>query len=276
MTDFTKTKITFALALLGVLFALHSIVDRYPEAGFTYPVYEYRFTLKLAYAFYLVAGLLSFSVYSYALALLSERPSSWVERMGNYAYGVAVMVPPLFGGLYLASVLAEWVGESSLAWAAPAVALSLAILWLVVWQAVAIFLRGRLSDQDRVSKMEQMEQQEQAALNRAKELFDGDHWDVAVIEAWKAIEARLRRVLLKRRIRAKNDGAHAMIDAAVRAGLVPKTSQTLLEELRQQWNTAVSTEPISKESAAAALSAARHILATISTDDPIKAAKRAV
>src|SRR5437763_12198832 len=100
MTEFTKTKITFALALLGVLFALHPVVDRYPDAGFLYPVYDFQpVLLKLVYAYYLVAGLLAFSVYSYALALLSERPSSWVERMGNYSYAVAVMVPPLFGGL---------------------------------------------------------------------------------------------------------------------------------------------------------------------------------
>ena len=36
MTEFTKMKITFALALLGTLFALHPFLDRYPDRGFVY------------------------------------------------------------------------------------------------------------------------------------------------------------------------------------------------------------------------------------------------
>src|SRR5262249_11286081 len=102
MTDFTKTKTHFALALLGCLFALHPFLDRFENVGFVYLGYE----LKLFYVYGLVAALLALAVYCYGVALISERPHSWLERLGNYCYALAVMVVPLCGGLYVSSLLA--------------------------------------------------------------------------------------------------------------------------------------------------------------------------
>ena len=36
MSEFTKTKMHFALALIGTLFALHPLVEKYPDLGFDY------------------------------------------------------------------------------------------------------------------------------------------------------------------------------------------------------------------------------------------------
>src|SRR5260370_360583 len=117
MTEFTKTKIHFALALLGSLFALHPYLEKFQDAGFLYLGYF----LKLSYAYLLLAGLLAFCVYCYGLTLVSERPHSWLEKLGNYSYGLAVMVLPFFGGLYLASLLADRLRQLHLAWAATGV-----------------------------------------------------------------------------------------------------------------------------------------------------------
>ena len=70
MTDFTKAKISFALALLGTLFALHPFVEKYADVGFDYEGYN----LKIFYAFALTAGLLAFSCASKArlLAILGD------------------------------------------------------------------------------------------------------------------------------------------------------------------------------------------------------------
>jgi len=92
MTEFTKTKIHFALALLGSLFALHPFLERFEDASFVYLDY----TLKVSYAYLLLAGLLALCVYCYGLTLVSERPHSWLERLGNYSYGLAVMVLPFY------------------------------------------------------------------------------------------------------------------------------------------------------------------------------------
>lgn len=272
MTDFTKTKISFALALLGTLFALHPFLERYAEWGFLYLDYD----LKIWYPVAITAGLLALTVYCFAIALVSERVHGFMERLGNYAYAIAVMIGPLYAGLFLASRLADALEASHLAWAAPGVALGVGIGWLVLSQIVAWFFRGRLSEEDRAAKTRQWADQEMAALNRAREMFQSQHYDLSVIEAWRAIEARLRRVLLARGIRSGGESPQQMIDAAVRYKLVPEKSLELLHELRKQWNVAVSFEPLGRDAAEAAMNAARNILATISVGESPKAAGHAV
>lgn len=264
MTEFTKTKMHFALAMLGTLFALHNLLDKIEEWSFTYLDFE----VKVLYAYAFISGLLAFTVYCYALALLTERPSSRWEKLGNYCYALAILTVPLYGALYLSSLLAEKIGESHLAVTAPSAAAGLGIGWLVISQILAWRLRKRLGDRDRQEKIEQLVDQEIVALDRAPELFESHHYDLAVIEAWKAIEARLRRVLLARGYTQKMESAQRLIDLATRKGIVKDTNLKLLQEVRHEWGIAVSTEPLGKTEAETALSAARHILATIPVEPP--------
>jgi MFS family permease len=273
INEFTKTKMHFALAFIGTLFALHPLAERFGDRGFDY----LGWPLQVYYVYALIAGLLAVTVYFYAMALLSERAYSWMEKTGNYAYALAILVPPLYGGLYLSTLAAERLGMEHLAWAGPtAVPLVLGIGWLLLSQVLAWRLRQRLGRQDRTVKIEQLAEQEIANLNRARELFEDNHFDLSVIEAWKAIEARLRRVLLLRGLTARADNPQAMIHTASRAGLLTKQTQALLQELRQQWNVAVSVEPLTREAADAALTAARDILATIPVADSAAGGKPAV
>jgi hypothetical protein len=263
MTEFTKTKIHFALALLGTLFALHPFLQRFENYGFMYLGYE----LQVSYAYVLIAGFLALCVYCYGLTLVTERPHSWLEKLGNYSYGLAVIVLPLYGALFLSSLLADRMGQSHLAWAAPTVAAGLGIAWLVLSQLLVWLLRRRLGAQDRSAKIEQLEKQEMASLLHAGEFLANEHWDLSVIESWRAVEARLRRVLLSRGRSMPKAGADALIHTAKRWSLVREPALGLLHELKHQWDIAISTEPITKEAAVAAQSAARHILATISLPD---------
>src|SRR5262245_17419374 len=183
MTDFTKTKIHFALALLGTLFAVHPFVERMADLGFDYLSYP----LKVFYAYGLTAGLLALAIYCYAAAMMSERPGSRVERLGNYFYAISIMIFPLYGGLYLSHLLEQWLDQSQLfedwlekahlAWIGPSIGLALAIFWLLVSQVLAWRLRGRLVAQDRLAKLEQLAEQEMKALNRASQLLSEDHYD---------------------------------------------------------------------------------------------------
>ena len=59
-------------------------------------------------------------------------------------------------------------------------------------QLVAWRIRRRLGEQDRVAKMSQLANHEIESLKRAKELFDNQHYDLSVVESWRALEARLR------------------------------------------------------------------------------------
>jgi hypothetical protein len=271
LTEFTKTKMHFALAMLATLFTLHPFVEKVGDAGFKYPYVD--FPLKVYYVYGLVAGLLALTVYCYALSLLSERGYSWVEKAGNYSYAIAIMIVPLYGGLYLSTLLAEQVGRQEAAVQAPAIAVGLGIVWLLVSYLLARGLRKQLGEQDRTSKVEQLAEQELVALNRAQDLFTSGHFDLSVIESWKAIEARLRRVLMLRGISTSTDDPESMVKAASRAHILSKPALELLQELRRQWNVAVSTEPLTRDAALTALNATRNILSTIQLEDPKTKAK---
>jgi HEPN domain-containing protein len=259
MTEFTKLKITFALALLGTLFALHPLLDRFADWGFLYLGYN----LKVFYVYSLTSGLLSLCVYLYAVTLLNDRPHSWCEQTGNSTYALAILIVPIYAGLYLSAMLAEQVAVSHVAWAAPAVALGLGAGWVGLSQVVAWRIRRRLGEQDRVSKMAQLANQEIESLNRARELFDSQHYDLSVVEAWRALEARLRQVLLNRGIVTDPANSQTVIHVAVKRGILKEPTLGVVAELKRHWTVAVSTEPLSRDAAIESLSDVRHVLSII-------------
>jgi hypothetical protein len=270
MTEFTKTKMHFTLALLGTLFAIHPFLQDVEDQGFEYLGID----LKIFYVYALLGGLLAFTVYCYALSLRSEKPTSWPERIGNFCYSLAAMVLPLYGGLYLVHLLSEQLADRDWAQAiknyVPAAGGG---LWLLIWIFMAWRLRNHLSDQDRRTKLNQLGEQEIAALNRSPEMFDGNHFDLSVIEAWKAVEARLRRALLLHGVANPGDTPQALINAARRAGLLRDPADKLLHELLQAWRVAIGTEPLSRQAAESALKSARDVLAIIPVHDPSRPAK---
>jgi hypothetical protein len=259
MTEFTKTKIHFALALLAALFALHPFLDRIGDWGFLYLGYE----LRVFHAYLLIAGLLALCVYCFGLTLISERSHSWLERLGNYAYALAVIVLPLYGGLYLASLLADQLGNFHLAWAAPSVALGCGIGWLVLSQLLAWMLRGRLATQDRTAKVKELMEEEILRVNRAQELFAGQYYDLSTIEMWKAVLARLRAGLLRRGIAPRRLTPEVLVRVSSRHGLLNEVSVARFRELREAWNIAMGSEPLSREAATKALEAGHQLLATV-------------
>ncbi len=259
MTEFTKLKIGFALALLGTLFALHPLLDRWPDLGFVYLGYR----LQVAHAYALTSGLLGLCVYLYAVTLLSDRPHSWGERTGNSVYALAVLVLPIYGGLFLSAALAEEVALSHVAWAAPAVAVGFGSGWIALTQVFAWRIRRRLGEQDRFSKMEQLARQEARSLDQARELFASDHYDLSVVEAWRALEARLRQALLSRRVGTNAEDPQAVIRAAVRKGLLREPTLGLVDAMKRHWLIAVSTEPLPREAAIEALGTVRYVLSTL-------------
>src|SRR5262245_42082211 len=206
MTEFTKLKISYALALLGTLFAMHPFLDRVADLGFLYLGYD----LKVFYAYSLTAGLLSLCVYLYAVTLLNDRPHSWCERTGNSTYALAVLVLPIYAGLFFSAKLADRVAVSHVAWAAPVVAIGLGVGWVAPSRLVAWRIGRRRGEQDRASRMARLAKQEIESLNQARELFDGAHYDLSVVEAWRALEARLRQVMLSRRIETRHGDAQAV------------------------------------------------------------------
>lgn len=256
MNDFKKAKITFALALLGTLFALHRVVENadYQQATMFTTYLGYHVNIVHAYLF--LAGLLALTVYFYAVGFMTEQSSARVEKIGNLVYALAIMVVPIYGVLYLSSFLAETLGQFELYWIVPLAAAGVGLL-------LGGFFLKKLGDHDRSAKATQWADLEISSLYRARSLFEGGHYDLAVMETWKAIDARLHRMLVARHITPPTDNPAAMIDKAIRAGLLSPSKRPELNELRAHWAVAVSHQPLTQADAEAALSIARDILSAI-------------
>jgi hypothetical protein len=256
MNDFKKAKITFALALLGTLFALHRVVENPDyQAATTFTTYL-GYQINIVHAYLVLAGLLALTVYFYAVGFMTEHSSTWVEKIGNLVYALAIMVVPMYGVLYLSSFLAETLGQLDLYWIVPLVALGLGVIM------GGLFLH-RLGQQDRSAKVAQWSDLEISSLYRARALFEGAHYDLAVMEAWKAIDARLHRVLVAKGITPPADNPGALIDKAIHAGILKESVRPLLNDLRGHWAVAVSHQPLTQANANEALNIARDILSVI-------------
>jgi hypothetical protein len=282
MTEFTKTKMHFALALLGTLFAVHPVVEKLQNAGFNY----LSLRLEVFHAYLVTGAFVAIAIYCYAVALMSERPASRMERLGNYAYAFAILVLPLYGMLFVSHVaeealkesklLDQWIDEETLKWIGPSFMAGLAICLLVLSQVLALKWRQRLAEQDKAVKVEQLVEQEIVSLNRAQEMFQSHHYDLSIIEAWKALTTRLRRVLLLRGLGGGQEAPEVMLNVAAKRRVLSESAVQQVQLLRQQWNIAVSTDPLTREAAEKALMATRNILATIAVSDPQAPAKHKV
>jgi hypothetical protein len=259
MTDFKRTKLGATLALLGTLFALHPYLADLQGIGFS--VAEVR--LQVLHALAVMACLLAVAVHCFALEMVRERTVSVLERLGNSSFALAVLVLPGYGlacGLaYLGAVLARHFDVPHLEWATPAATAGLLALWLLL----AVLIRRRLTRRDSQARFEHLAELETTSLRRAQEMFNHDHYDLAVVEVWRALEARLRRALLVRSARGDLDDWGSLRDTAHEHGLLAKVPLTALDELRRHWQVAVSTEPLPRQAAEAALATARDVLATI-------------
>ena len=97
------------------------------------------------------------------------------------------------------------------------------------------------------TKLEQLATQEVAALGHAQELFANEHYDLSVMEAWKAVEARLRRALLGRKVMLDRFSPDGAVHAAKRLAIIREPALGLLQELKRDWDIAVSNEPLSRQ-----------------------------
>src|SRR5439155_3047405 len=93
VADYTKTKMQAALALLATLFALRPFLDDIQHVGFSFMDYRVGLLHTLAG----MAALLGVPVHCYALEMIRSRPFSLIQRLGNSAFALAVLVLPSFG-----------------------------------------------------------------------------------------------------------------------------------------------------------------------------------
>lgn len=259
MSTFETAKIGFALALLGVVFAVHQIVA--PSLGHEVSVFGLATPIRVFYLSFV--GTLVLSVYLYALDLLVERPKSLLRSAGNLCYAVALAIPPLTLFFLAVTPIIHWVGER-----ADSLIQASSVVTSLVGAACGLFaeraIQRALKMRDRASNEMQSRLAEADHISRAQQMLSLGHFDLAALEAWTAVEIAIRAALLRSNLRLIAVNPASQFEQAVRNGVVPEDTAAVARSLRELRNRAAHGRgQIARDQATSAVADAIRILGDI-------------
>jgi len=261
VNEFAKAKVLSALAVVGVLFAIHPLVQDYGEAGFGF----FGVVLEFRVIYYLLLVLLGSAVYFFAMDFIADNPLGFAHRMGNHFYAMAMLFPPTFFFVLVAAKAAEgvvWVSDSPVAGEISKIAISILIGAGAI--LIAHVVSRRMNLRDRFASLDQMSFRAKEHLQRAEELQEAGHHDLVALEAFRSVESALRRALLDGDIHVSSSRPNQLIPVAARAGVIPENLVGVFHELRVARNRAVhASDDFSEADALWFIETTRKMLASI-------------
>ena len=268
MSNFEIAKVAFALALLGVLFAVQGVIAPVLDL----PLIFFGVVVRLRALHVVFTTLLIGSVYLYALDLLTDRPQSLIRSVGNGLYAAALVVPLVGAGAALLSATVQWIVTHINSIAIAAQWAVLPIFAVGFWYGARFQrrLQAGMARNDEISATIRANAAEASHIARAKEMLTLGHHDLAAIEAWNAVEASLRMALSRKKLRSFALRPASQIDAAFNSGILSDSMMTRAQELRRLRNDAAHQRgQVARSQAAQALDDAIIILGDIErpTDD---------
>ncbi len=268
MTDFAKTKITFALAMVGVLFAIHPVVKEFWNIGFDF----FSLILELKYLYITIMALMSTSVYFYAFEFITDRQMGFSHKMGNILYTVSLLILPLYIVLWVTSILAAIIGSIFESYYTEnIVEFGLAILSGVAGVIIVELSTRLLNKKDRLSNVDQLVTQEGKHLMRAEDMLNSSHYDLAALEAFRSIEIALERALVDSNVSFHSKKFQDLISKAIKVGVLHENNAGMINEVRIARNNAVhGKRTISKDEAEWLIRATKEILGSIKVSRNLK------
>ena len=261
MSEFTKNKIGFAVALLATLFTIYPVLlttDR-----FSFPVFST--VVHIRYLYYCLAILLSASVYFYAIQFIAERSVQFPRLLGDSAYAIALVAPLVYVGLYAAvNLMSFFRGHPpSQAPTGEKIAIGGSVLLLVF---LSSSFQRTISRREIKSTAQLMFKRELLSLARARALYEEKNYDLCVIECFRAIEAALRKRLVERGILPTSRGSRDLVTRARKASIITTKVAEMIDSVRIRRNGAVhNLGSISREDAFSVLSTTDEILSKLTS-----------
>ena len=261
MTDFDKTRIGFAIALLAILFTIYPIIHNL-DLSFSLVGQNYR----LIWFYYATLALLCITVYIYGIRFVGTDPSQQIQRVGNLFYILTFIVPPVAVTLWVISLIENLIRQlTSESPHTKYITAGLLILLVLGAYAWTVFRYTRLlNKKEEEVRVDFLSKEQETLVVRASEMFKAQHYDLTVSESFKAIESAFRKAIIQKQIPIRGKGFQSIMDASIKANLISKESVSLLNEIRDLRNKAVhQVAPISKRSAERVLKATHTILSEI-------------
>jgi HEPN domain-containing protein len=263
MSDFTRTKMIFVVALLAVAFMLRPMLEEIegPRAGFN----VLGWTVLIHYPYYLFVGSLALAAYFYALELVSGRSFGIGQRAGNVMYALSVVIPPAFLVLFLTGQLGRLIHGATGSNAAALAGQYIVTGLLAVAAAGAfVYIRRALRAKDKSSSVERLGREETDQMNKATGLYEAGLYDLVLVESFRAIETALKKTLMARDIRVRGAKMGDLVEAAAGAGIVSARDESAIKDLRAIRNRVVhEAETVTRNQAEDAMDAARRVVISI-------------
>ncbi|NQT25986.1 HEPN domain-containing protein [candidate division KSB1 bacterium] len=236
MNEIDKIRIGFALALLASLFALQPIIE---QSTIAYLLFGVKLTLKHLYICFSI--LLGFSVYFYSISLINDSTFfRFSKKVGNLTYSFALIVLPIYIGLYLISIITRLLLKL---FQNPLVGNILkyvlaGILGMLI-SYMYRFLYINFSKKDKSEKINQLIRQEETSIERAKILISKRYYDIAIVEVWKTIESAIQTMLFEIGYNKDIKNTIDLINIAKEKKLIAQNTLKPLDELRKLRNQSI-------------------------------------
>lgn len=257
MNEFAKQKIAFSVAFLAALFAISPLLPDMAQLGFS--IFNIDFSIKRLY--YVLAGILMLAVYVFGVQFLVEKGIGWAARIGNVLYATVFLVPVLYGVLWITVWLVGFIGHELSNGAISTITSSFSFVFGIITAVLVNKLQARLVASERSAAIRQYEREESLFLKRAEDLLRDKNYDLAVVEAYKAIEVSARKALLDHN---RHFHPAKWIDEIKQLELLPAGSLNMLYIIRNARNSAAhGIKPTLASTAAVVVSAATQIVAVL-------------
>lgn len=263
MNDFVKHKIAFAVAFLAVLFSISPLLKDFGGYGF----YIFDLFLSINSLYLTVSIVFSLSVYAFGIQFLSEKGIGLASLVGNFLYALALIIPAAYSALavsiFIINASEKYIGNFSI----EHISSTISIILAIYSSSVTFKLKDRLVKKEKDSVSDQLSKEETLFMRRAQELMRIKSYDLAIVEAFKAIEVSARKALIDKGLYFYPG---KWVSEIQKNKLLPHDLINGLNEIRQARNIAAhGLEPLSAETAKAMMPIASRIVATLSSQQYI-------
>lgn len=266
MDEFTRTKVSFTIALLAALFTIRPLVERYENIGFEF----LGFPVRVGTAYFFALGALGCAVYLISLQFVAGRRVDWIDRSSNVVYALTLLVPIAFLALWCLVLLGEYIERLNIH--IPARIFD-GLIGGVVGVGTALLAKRvvvSLKNIQRATAADEQAEKQIEALSRAETLLGQKHFDVAVVEVARVIELALKQAIVSRTGESGRRSLSALIDRAIDLGLLTEADIAHLRELRALRNNSVHLSvPIDQVAAEKAVNFATRLLEKLNFQESV-------
>jgi len=264
MTDFSRIKMGFVVALLAALFMLKPVIDSL-GAQYTTPFVFLGLRVAVMNVYYLFSGLLGLAAYFYAMDMVGKRANPLAQRMGNIMYALAILVPPFYLTMGLLAWLDSLIVEATHSPLVGQISAIIMAVFLVLGGGLFFaIVRRQLRDQDTDSTVEQLSGEQAKLVAKANGLLEAGLYDLVLVESFRAVETALKKRLVANNVFTRKSSVSALLNAADKHKLIGKGERDVVHDLRVMRNDVVhESKHLNRDEAEKVIDATRRVITVL-------------